>query len=1204
MGFVFDFVGDLLENGWKAITGALGDLWEIIWDEILNPILEPIMGLLGIEDETILQVSVSTAPYFDPDEHFISTLEKGIIKAILDDYDIFEGAKLAILNNITTSTRRYYNYGLIGENKITNSIPIVSVGDGYINGLPEGSMNNANINAVNDDVLDILYSLHADAITIILNNLTVRYPTIVEQVRNALQASEPTWDGTQYIESDVTRPAPIPCAEYTDVCVNPQPDPTFIINRYWRFQGSPTDENLHGATAYESAWNVCQKNAEGAPGLDSCLSVSCISNCGQNSIQRWETIASVKPAYEFSYGGSTFTEQKDIEPASCPHPTDQTYCPSTAPETCPDEIYEQQCTDSWDTDECYQEGVNCVTDGGFETGGNIYAYDGDASGWPTIDFLNTTNDLITNLGCLLTTQDSMWVTQNNKQIGIHVGTGLPTGFDSNDWDYTYQNADDYGCTGVGTVTVLHEKPTSTTVTVTDVCDTYPSCCPPIDKTDWDTPDCWREGVNCTPDPYFYSGDDYYRSFFGSQDWGQTGGNPYFLTGTQAVNNEIEYYWKGFLGYFDAWLVSMEFDSTFPDQINYTVGYQEVSGGNTYTSGPNTMQHNNCAYMDQQLYPCNQPQPDVCDTYPQCCEPDGQGGEICDCADLTGPNGSSYTYNETTERYDVVDQTLDVTWEYTSETIDENGDIVATFVDTVDPSYTITRAISQVSTDIFYVADYTITGGSQDGQTLTWYYGLSEGTYPQLADNSAYDDTLEDGYQFLPVVCLKKNFAYIDSNTSSVDYLTTRYLCKQYDISLTAMIDAVKSNTAEADVTDAFLVIGANIYQDNHAVNRYLLAFFAAMSPQCGVTKSDWDAAIANPAIVDAPYNALAIREQHYNFVVQFNYIDIQLKEGTIGYVGYTQKDINVATTKTKNQTDSSITIRLQYNASQYYEMTVRGLSALHAVRSTIGQVKTKAIAMSNDASERKNFTIPVSRAVWLEMGNMQTKEELIYRSLHFVIYAEQITHLEWYETEAFADFFKIVIIIVSIALAIPTGGQSINWGQLAINFLVQLALTEALKLVLASTDDPTLRAIAYVLYAVASSYNYGNNGFELQFDSAAMLNTVGAVFNGMKEFELAGLKEEFDDFTEAYDKIQEELKKAEDEGPMSPYADLVTWIKTEQILHYETPDQFYRRTLNTNPGLDSISLLTKFYDNMLELPRLDPRVDTTDLMIAPTLLSS
>jgi len=238
--------------------------------------------------------------------------------------------------------------------------------------------------------------------------------------------------------------------------------------------------------------------------------------------------------------------------------------------------------DGWDSVQAWHEAVNCIPTTGFTQNNTFYSAD-DYSSEPTLQFLSTVSTLIDWFGPL-NGRSYRFVTQNGVQRGYHAGVGLPSGWDSGGWDFTYQNEDDYGGSA-GLVTILHKKPPYLTIENSEICDQdYEPCenggtddesCNPLELL--------REEQCC--EEKRYSDPNY---FFRARQWTGTA----FDLGDVVVDEFVATAAEANA------LVNLSFWSDTGEPVDIWGGY---IGSNDYQSiGSNTSQPN---YRRTEIYKC-------------------------------------------------------------------------------------------------------------------------------------------------------------------------------------------------------------------------------------------------------------------------------------------------------------------------------------------------------------------------------------------------------------------------------------------------------------------------------------------------------------------------------------------------------------------------------------------------------------------------
>ena len=131
----------------------------------------------------------------------------------------------------------------------------------------------------------------------------------------------------------------------------------------------------------------------------------------------------------------------------------------------------------------------------------------------------------------------------------------------------------------------------------------------------------------------------------------------------------------------------------------------------------------------------------------------------------------------------------------------------------------------------------------------------------------------------------------------------------------------------------------------------------------------------------------------------------------------------------------------------------------------------------------KNLVIPLPKQV-LDRLTLMEKTSLLGLSAYLIFFAVQHQHLEWYETEKFADALSMFSIVLTIVITIVSLGSLTGpsmvlsealWA-LAESIAIGIGLQGALKLISELVDDPFLKMILTVAAVIAAVYLTG--GFD------------------------------------------------------------------------------------------------------------------------------
>ena len=164
----------------------------------------------------------------------------------------------------------------------------------------------------------------------------------------------------------------------------------------------------------------------------------------------------------------------------------------------------------------------------------------------------------------------------------------------------------------------------------------------------------------------------------------------------------------------------------------------------------------------------------------------------------------------------------------------------------------------------------------------------------------------------------------------------------------------------------------------------------------------------------------------------------------------------------------------------------------------------------------------------VERLTLMEKTDLLCKAAYLTFYAYERIHLEWYETEKFASFLKILVIAISVVVTIislgTTSWATMTWSTAMFAVLkavaIGVALQLALKLIMDNVSDPALKA---VLAAAATAVAiYAGGGFD-NFNGLTALKLVelpvqaaSIYMNSVNEKLFDNLNDDMQSFSSAY----------------------------------------------------------------------------------------
>ena len=329
----------------------------------------------------------------------------------------------------------------------------------------------------------------------------------------------------------------------------------------------------------------------------------------------------------------------------------------------------------------------------------------------------------------------------------------------------------------------------------------------------------------------------------------------------------------------------------------------------------------------------------------------------------------------------------------------------------------------------------------------WYYWIYEensGAYPIL-DNTNYRTTNLD---MLPIVPLRNATVNVNADKESVAYKQAKEILNYIGLDVDQLIDGISENDQIANVEDAFVHFGINPNDQDPVISKMLYEIFEYSYSDAGLGGVDGSAKGFTATIQEGPFNA-AIAWASQSRVIN---------DGIIGPLGSYKHSI----------VGKSLIVQKQEEPEKYVTITMNNMSSITLIDRQ-GLVGTTASDVGHE-----NFYIPLSIFLVNKLSPIE-QTVLFNKSLILTIYAAQVQHLEWYETEAFGDFLQIVGIVIFIFTWNPAS-FSISTALVAIGkYLIVMLI---LEMVMKATDSPLVRALAIVAAAYVMGGGFDQANFE------------------------------------------------------------------------------------------------------------------------------
>lgn len=559
------------------------------------------------------------------------------------------------------------------------------------------------------------------------------------------------------------------------------------------------------------------------------------------------------------------------------------------------------------------------------------------------------------------------------------------------------------------------------------------------------------------------------------------------------------------------------------------------------------------------------------------------------------------------------QSGDVAGTVTSEETSNNfGEFTIT---TTTVETTINAELTQTTIKTTVVVD-TLS------RKMYFMYAAGTGTYPEL--DSILDDAIKDS-NYYPVVPVRvDNTDLTDpANVSEEQFKTSKILLNKVGLKFTMLGDIVNENPDVDEIDHAFFVMGISLNSQYESSIDYLHEFFKYLAQVSPSTKEDYfewyeenvdpeTGTVSNTA-PQPPVNKLSLIQEPYDVTIAYQYSDLVIKSGSIGPVGTvirergTQASIiikNPFSPSTELTADvTTIIFKKQITDLQYEEVETCGLEHVNNV------YKGHSVNISGESSlsdpENEGFLIPLCVHV-TDAQQLIKRTQMTFDCMHMVFNCYEKTKAKWYQS----GIFSVITIAISVVVAVYSGGAlaagvaaaaaaataagtSVAIAvtvYIATQVVIGIAVTYGVSL-LAKYVGPNVLLIAsaammaYGAFSAYQSYGTeGNVGLPYASDVMALVPAVSKGAQTQMQNELEEFMSDMMESQENYQKQMKDIEDAMDTMNANPNIDINALMNAAYFNLFEYPDEFFVRTLNTNPGIVTLDTIGGYVDYSLTLP--------------------
>jgi hypothetical protein len=419
--------------------------------------------------------------------------------------------------------------------------------------------------------------------------------------------------------------------------------------------------------------------------------------------------------------------------------------------------------------------------------------------------------------------------------------------------------------------------------------------------------------------------------------------------------------------------------------------------------------------------------------------------------------------------------------------------------------------------------YTVTPANW----FYWLYDQDTNVYP----GAHFIDQEFSNLEMIPVVILRRDEANIVAGTD--EYLHANRMVDRLQFNLEDLLSSVEEQGEQA--IDAYLNFAVCPSDQNRIVSKVLYRTFYFMHVTQGLTSTSNE------------YKALFKEQDVQNALVWYDYNWTPGKPGTLPIPVGEYSHIIETTQDEEGEDVDYITLRHRTGTNTYDELKLVALSSVCAIE------KSGHHAAAYKSLRDEGFTVPLSYFIFRELTPIETVELYGYL-LRIDVNAGTITELEWYETEAFADFFQFAMLVINVLSL----GSASSFTALAWAVVRQYLVFQLVQYVVELTGNELLAALIGVIASVAlggGKFDFGDlmDAEQLLEITTNFAENFSAAYGTTNE----QLKEDMEKFTEEYEQRVEALDELNDSLDRTVDAQFLTYLQSVNTNLYKAVQNQY-----------------------------------------------
>ena len=515
----------------------------------------------------------------------------------------------------------------------------------------------------------------------------------------------------------------------------------------------------------------------------------------------------------------------------------------------------------------------------------------------------------------------------------------------------------------------------------------------------------------------------------------------------------------------------------------------------------------------------------------------------------------------------------------------------------------------------------------NGVTYTGYWTYDHLTGTHTAVNNVYAGAYISAGTYFPIAIFRRED--LNQATTALEgtaqYTSSVELLKHIGLDYREISDSMHQDADIGDIDQAVMMMAVPIDTTNQAELRYLFDYFSNIHDNLPTTATD-GTNLEAPNLQSGDFGltggpnksyAIDIQDADFRITLSFQGITKRYKSGNMlsngsGVVGEFvnfQEVLNPYNIPFRSITGASSTpayvasrnqriFRKQITVDVFEEITVDSPQIRYHIYRNKG-----AEAGANDG----RMLIPIDYNIAKNLSFLD-KEELYYRSMHFVFNSHVVQTIKWYQRGAFRILLLIVAVILAfygsdmgfkLWIASVAGFEAVLWVliKFIVGFVVVGEITKVIFNKIAEMLGPEVAMWIAVITAVIGGVKIFKSGKMLIAGTAENFLWVA---NGLSRGAGQAFANKIEDLTKDYEEF--ELLKDEWDAELQRGKDLLgtdldidpfVFISAQPLfVAGEKPEDYFDRTVHSgNVGVQSLNIVQNFVSVSLTLPTIEETIE-------------